>query len=128
MKTKKVVINRCYGGFGLSEKAYEKLIEYGIPLRKYVEQKRGKNGLYLPESSNDGEVILTGGISHSKYWDTWIKENREHSLLLRVIEELGTEANGPYAALEIVEIPVDVPYEIDEYDGMEHVAEVHRTW
>ena len=42
----KVVINKCYGGFSLSEAAYEKLIEYGVPAQKYVEQKRGANGLY----------------------------------------------------------------------------------
>jgi hypothetical protein len=30
--------------------------------------------------------------------------------------------------LEIVEIPDDVEYTIEEYDGLEHIAEKHRTW
>jgi len=30
--------------------------------------------------------------------------------------------------LAIVEIPDDVEYTIEEYDGNEHVAEAHRTW
>jgi len=33
-----------------------------------------------------------------------------------------------FADLKIVEIPDGTNYEIDEYDGNEHVAEVHRTW
>ena len=36
----KIVINKCYGGFGLSDAAYEKLIEYGIPARAYQEETR----------------------------------------------------------------------------------------
>jgi hypothetical protein len=48
--------------------------------------------------------------------------------LVQVVEELGKEANGNYAKLEIIEIPDDVDWEIDEYDGMEHIAEKHRTW
>lgn len=55
-------------------------------------------------------------------------ENREDPLLIQAIEELGEEANGRCAKLKIVEIPDDVEYEIEEYDGNEHIAEVHKTW
>jgi len=41
---------------------------------------------------------------------------------------LGKLANGPYADLEIVEIPDEVDYEIAEYDGLEYIAESHRKW
>jgi hypothetical protein len=42
---------------------------------------------------------------------------------------LGIEkSSGVYAELKIVDIPDDVEWEIDEYDGKEWVAEVHRTW
>jgi len=44
------------------------------------------------------------------------------------VEELGEKANGQCADLKIVEIPDDVEYEIEEYDGVEWVAENHRTW
>ncbi len=30
--------------------------------------------------------------------------------------------------MQIVEIPDDVDWEVMEYDGMEHIAEKHRTW
>lgn len=144
----KIAINRCFGGFGLSDAAYEKLIEYGIPVRKYMEQERGEDGLYKPQPLNDGEVIFDreltppgdgsfSDIYHKykgktrttqRYWDCWTDSARSHPLVLRVIEELGEAANGPCASLAIVEIPDGVDYEISEYDGREHIAEKHRTW
>ena len=33
-----------------------------------------------------------------------------------------------YAQLKIVEIPDDVKWIVEEYDGIELIAEVHRTW
>ena len=53
---------------------------------------------------------------------------RDHPELIRVVEELGYEANGIYSELKIVEIPDDVEWKIvDEY-GLEHVAEKSRVW
>ena len=48
--------------------------------------------------------------------------------LVEVVELLGKKADGDCAKLKIVEIPDDVDYEIQEYDGNEWVAEKHRTW
>jgi hypothetical protein len=146
----KVAINMCFGGFGLSDAAYKKLIEYGVPVQRYVEQKRNsETGLYETESGNDGEVIFdreltpadansfsaiyhkyknTGSHMNSRYWDSWTRESRTHPLVIRVIEELGEAANGGCAELSIVEIPDGTSYEISEYDGREHIAETHRTW
>ena len=139
----KIVINKCYGGFGISDAAYEKLIEWGIPVRAYVEQKRDpETGLYLPEPANDGEVIFdrefgeTGDkmndamkVLKGRYWDDFLRrDNRTHPLLVRVVEELGEAANGKHAELKVVEIPDGVEWEIDEYDGLESIAEKHRTW
>jgi hypothetical protein len=46
-----------------------------------------------------------------------------------VVEELGGDAaGGPVADLKVVTIPADVSWLIQDYDGMEWVAEVHRTW
>lgn len=141
----KLVINRCYGGFGLSEAAYEKLIEWGVPVRKYIEEERGPEGLYKPQHANDGEVIFDRTLTpigesfvndifwkfrsvSDRYWETWTNGQRDHPLVLRVVEELGSAASGRHAQLEVVEIPDGVEYEIAEYDGIEHVAEQHRTW
>ena len=53
---------------------------------------------------------------------------RDDPLLVQVVEELGDAANGQYARLRVVEIPADVEWTIEEYDGYEHIAEEHRTW
>ena len=58
-----------------------------------------------------------------------IKKNDRCNLnLISVIEKLGSQANGDHSELKIVEIPDDVEYTIEEYDGQEWVAEAHRTW
>jgi hypothetical protein len=44
------------------------------------------------------------------------------------VQELGEKANDRFSKLKIVEIPDDVQWEIQEYDGWEHIAENHRTW
>lgn len=140
----KVVINTCYGGFGLSNKAYEKLIEWGVPVQKYTKEERDpKTHLIIPQPANGEKVIFDRELTpkgtddlndlyykytHDRYWEIWLSSERSHPLLIRVVEELGAEANGSYAELKVVEIPDNVEYEIAEYDGQEHIAERHRTW
>jgi hypothetical protein len=58
------------------------------------------------------------------YWDI----PRECPHLVAMIEEQGTAINGDYSSLKIVEVPDDVNWYIEEYDGREWVAERHRTW
>jgi hypothetical protein len=53
---------------------------------------------------------------------------RNDPTLIRVVKELGERANGNYSKLKIIEIPLDVDWEIQDYDGIEWVAEKHRTW
>lgn len=45
--------------------------------------------------------------------------SRHDPILVQVVEELGEEANGDFADLQIANI--DGPYRIDEYDGSETV-------
>lgn len=55
--------------------------------------------------------------------------SREDPRLIDYIERHGSAAaSGPYSKLRVVEIPSDVRYTIEDYDGREHIAEVHRTW
>jgi hypothetical protein len=55
-------------------------------------------------------------------------DKRDDPKLVEVVERLGAKADGRYADLKVVEIPDDVEWTIEEYDGSEHVSEVHRTW
>lgn len=80
----KIVINDDWGGFGLSDKAVERL--YSL-------------GMIVPVSQ---EV------------------KRHDPRLVKVVEELGEEANGQFANLSIVEIDDD-SYFIVDYDGLETV-------
>ena len=101
---KKVVINVCHGGFGLSKEAVER---------------------YCAEKSIDpGEWVGFG--YYSKFYAGQLL--RDDPLLIKIVEEMGDKANGRCAELKIVEIPDDVNWSIEEYDGWEWVAERHRTW
>lgn len=78
----KLVINNCFGGFGLSKKAHAWL-------------------------------------------DTNNTPDRDDPRLVECIQTLGEKANGPFAELDIVEIPDGVTdWEITEYDGAEAVIYV----
>lgn len=91
----KIVINTCFGGFGLSNKAE-------------VMYKTAK------------------GIADDDfyYWEI----PRDDATLVQIVEQLGPEAEGMYSELKVVEIPLGVEWHVHEYDGLEHVAENHRTW
>lgn len=80
-----------------------------------------------------------GGFSLSKKayellgeeWDGYgykFNDDRDNPKIVEVVEKLGKKANGYCADLKVVEIPDGIEYEIDEYDGLEHIAEKHRTW
>jgi hypothetical protein len=53
---------------------------------------------------------------------------RDDLYLVKVVREMGDKANGKFASLKIVEIPADVDWQIEEYDGKEWIAEKHRIW
>lgn len=55
--------------------------------------------------------------------------DREDLNLINMIERLGSErCSGEFAKLKIVEIPKDIEYQIEECEGIEWIAEKHRTW
>ncbi len=65
--------------------------------------------------------------ANQRFYDKEV--DREDPVLIEAIKSLGTErASGRFAKLKIVRIPEDVKYTIEEYDGAEWIAEVHRTW
>jgi hypothetical protein len=97
----KVVINNCFGGFGLSEKA----------LARY-------NELCMLDASR----IIDKEITY--YYDI----ERNDPLLVQVVEELGKEAEDRYSLLKIVDIPDGISWYVEEYDGLESIHETHRIW
>lgn len=80
-----------------------------------------------------------GGFGLSKAGQALFKEQsgedfdefhvyRDDEALVHVVETLGDRANDSYSDLKVVEVPDEVQWTIEEYDGVEWVAEVHRTW
>lgn len=57
-------------------------------------------------------------------WDL----DRTNAHLVTVVEALGEQADARYARLKVVEVPDEVQWTIEDYDGVEWVAELHRTW
>jgi hypothetical protein len=72
------------------------------------------------------EYKKRAGITDSDFWIWEIPRDCPH--LIEMVEEGGTDVNDRFSFLKVVEIPDDVDWEICEYDGMEWVAEKHRTW
>jgi hypothetical protein len=117
----KIAINTGFGGFGISDQAFETLLA-----RKNIEFD-----VVETEKSWRGNDYYLAGLPHTdetyiSYYDFY--RDRSDPDLIAVIEQLGETANGKYADIKIVDIPDDVDWHIVEYDGLEHVAEDHRIW
>lgn len=111
----KLVINKCFGGFGVSREAF-------LRLRKMSNE-------YALDEADIGEKWNDGSGVRSESLDSFLSQiPRDDKDLVRVVEEMGDKASAHFARLEVVEIPDGVEWEIDEYDGNERVAEKHRTW
>ena len=54
--------------------------------------------------------------------DKWDEEYRDDPIMVSVVEELGYEAGEMFSCLEVVEIPDEYNYDVDEYDGLEHIV------
>ena len=78
------------------------------------------------EKTKFGITLYTNADTNEDFESRDIERN--DPVLVKVVEELGSKSFGFAANLKIVEIPDDVDFVIQEYDGSEHIAEAHRTW
>ena len=95
------------------------------PLRYHAMTKivvnRRRPGYFILSDQACAELDCT----HFDYNDY---DKRNDHKLVACVEKLGEAAGGRTANLKVVEIPDDVEWTIEEYDGSEWVAEKHRTW
>ena len=123
----KIVINCEFGGFGISEEAIEWLMKKkGWTLTTYTP----KGDLLNPDAdfvANQEHTNILGKYSFAHWWRNET-ELRCHPDLIECIKSLGAKANGRFADLKVITIPDGIEWEIKEYDGLEHIAEKHRTW
>lgn len=103
----KFVVNKCYGGFGLSETA---LRELGIPYT------RDGRFVYVTDPDID--------VNSLRF--------RSSPELVRLVELDSKEMSGDLADLKVIEIPDNATdYDLDEYDGVETLiyvvdGKIHR--
>lgn len=146
----KVVINACYGGFSVSPQAALWLYERGFtaehfatPVDEYFKSssdgcfskdkalakwrkylKGEETSMFLTIFTPDEKTVLN---SHIDSYNNREKV-RTDKLLVECVETLGENANGSCAELKVVKVPDGTNFVIEEYDGLEHIAESHRTW
>ena len=104
--------------------------------------KLGEYKMVFAKINQVGEVVwskvldndfgkIINSLSAKEINDVWFSDSdipRDDKELVQTVEELGVEANGSCADLGIVSIPRNVKWEIDDYDGMETIEEVHHSW
>lgn len=146
----KIILNKCYGGFEVSPAGYKLYAKKkGFELYPYV--LKAAPGFEYNVESYYYKKIKWEEIGHSSihylkkdYGDKisrelfkeiadddyfWINSTyRTDSTLIEVVEELGQKASGPCGELRIVEIPDDLDYVIDEYDGIETLHQRVKEW
>lgn len=128
----KIILNKCFGGFDVSDEAYKLYAKKkGLELYEYESDfnfsdttfkkiEGDSKSLFTYYFTKDfGEEAKISDKDYEKYHLYIREEYRKDETLIEVVEELGNRASGGFGELEVVEIPDNCFYKIDEYDGME---------
>lgn len=147
-KMQEIVINRKHGGFGLSQRAVKLYSDRkGLDIQPVYAELNSEESWRILSWDEVFHMEAKTGCKTLAYWNihylrpgfTGPKDQdgycfsekdipRDDPDLVAVVRNLGDEANGPHATLKIVEVPDGIDWQIEEYDGLEWVAERHRTW
>lgn len=139
----KIVINSYYGGFDLSEVGVLAYARHkGLTLFPEDSGHSLLGKTYYIKPADQRAPTLSTEEFYARSFEERVASNvayraqvlcvndipRDDPALVATVEELGPESFGRCADLKVVEVPDDVKWHIAEYDGLEHVAEDHRTW
>jgi len=141
----KIVVNKCYGGWGVSVEALKALylMKSNAVKSTTIKEYYGRNSTKKWEKDKAEYLPIGDGIwAHKMDFNIWDEktpnvlydinnrsdEARTNNDLIELIENGKINVNGNYADLRVVEIPDNVEWEIDEYDGIESIHEKHRSW
>ena len=149
----KIILNKCYGGFGVSTEAYQLYArKKGFELYPYIHI-----GRYMTGNTDEccfkkieWKNIMFSNIATIRYFylkkdygdkiseedfeeidDDYIRIDesyRTDPVLIDVVEELGVYASGLGSKLIVVDIPDDLDYVIDKKDGFEVLHQRVQTW
>ena len=101
-ETFKIVINICFGGFGLSDEA--------------IAMYRERKGIAADERDT--------------YADELARDDADLIAVVEALGSKKA-GDGRYSQLKVVEVPMwlrEKGWTIEEFDGSEHIAEDHQTW
>ena len=112
----KVVINKGFGGFQLSDEQFQRV----LAIKGIEFDTKGSEFGWTDYFEKGTDNLLEFNI-----WDM----ERNDPALVQVVEESDDRVLDSWSdGLKVVEIPDDVQWYIEDYDGNEWVAEPHRTW
>jgi hypothetical protein len=136
----KVVINRRFGGFDLSNTAIQLYIRkknlglysnddvnyYYVPVEEYNKQLESEE-LEYQKQRNGLPHNFSGYKSNDLCWSISLEY-----LVFAVLPSSSTTSTkqGSFLSilLKVVTIPDDMQYIINDFDGMESIHEKHRVW
>lgn len=118
----KVVINKCYGGFHLSQEAIQWM------LNKHPDCQ-ALNHQYC-DWFGARRILLVGDYPALKHLYCDCFDHRTDPTLIKCVETLKERASGEHGKLVVIEIPDEenLEWEIICFDGKEHITEVARKW
>jgi len=120
----KIVLNKCFGGFSISKEAAKFMAARGNK-QAAKELEENKN----PRKKKNGEPYETywHGFGYVEGFPDGY--DRKDPDLVAAVETLGSKvASGNLAQLEVINIPDDIVYEMQDYDGIETIHEEHDSW
>ena len=108
----KIVINRCYGGFGVSKNGTLEILR--------------RKGLFVVADNSEEFGYSYLASDGNEYHNFYFEDKRDDPELISAIEELGSEfMSSKSANLAIAEYDEEnFTYSIDEYDGYESLVPV----
>ena len=136
----KIILNKGYGGFGVSAKAHKlyaerlgkelfyyagEYIKPNVVYKKvsYEEFIKMKSWFYFYSFKDLGDETIKDIVIQDEVETLDLDaQHREDPILIQIVEELGEEASGFAGTLRVVEIPDELAngnYMIDDYDGWE---------
>jgi len=140
----KIAVNNCFGGFGLSMKAYKRYLElkgkqaYFYKEVSYTPMKYTRiDDIDAEDDKKDWRSFVCTTTDLGKVIHDYPKDSvylRDYEIradpdLIKAIEEVGLkESSTPLSEIRIADVPDDVEWEIDDYDGIETIREKHRRW
>jgi len=104
------VINIGIGPFSLSEEAFAKLFEYPKFHWGYME-------VFKFDGAN---VANYSRLHRERYLTLYV--DRDDSILLKIVEEMGKKAGPPGSNLKIVEVPDDMLLIIESFGGVDRIS------